>query len=387
MPAKGVAIVSARAELVVVGGGVVGLAIAWQAARAGTNVTVVDPAAGEAASWVAAGMLAPASESWFGEEALLRLNLLAVDRFRAFAAALEMATGADIGLRRDGTLAVSYDAGDRAALARSAALRRAYGLPVEELDRAQCRRLEPFLSADVQGGVLAAGDWSVDNRRYLAALRRAVTDAGVGQLTGRVARLEVVADRVAGVTLADGHMVAAETVVLAAGAWSGSIDGVPEPVRRGVRPVKGQLLRLRLPQRMPPVLQRTVRATVRGFDVYLVPRTDGEVVVGATVEERGFDRTVTAAAVHDLLRDAMTLVPVLGELVLAETCVGLRPGTADNGPIVGGTDVDGLIVATGHYRNGILQSAATAEAVMAVLTGAPLPAEWAPFTGRTAVPR
>jgi glycine oxidase len=162
---------------------------------------------------------------------------------------------------------------------------------------------------------------------------------------------------------------------------------MPEPVRRGVRPVKGQLLRLRLPGRMPPVLQRTVRGTVRGFEVYLVPRTDGEVVVGATVEERGFDRTVTAAAVHDLLRDAMALVPVLGELVLVETCVGLRPGTADNGPIVGGTDIDGLIVATGHYRNGILQSAATAEAVMALVSGAPLPGEWAPFTGRTAVPR
>ena len=330
-------------------------------------------------------MLAPASESWFGEEALLRLNLLAVDRFRAFAAALEAATGTDVGLRRDGTLAVSYDAGDRAVLARSAALRRAYGLPVEELDRAQVRRLEPFLSADVQGGLLAADDWSVDNRRYLAALHQAVRDAGVRQVTGRVVRVETVAAG-AGVVLDDGTTIAADVVVLAAGAWSGSIEGVPEPVRP-VRPVKGQLLRLRLPERMPPVLQRTVRGTVRGYDVYLVPRADGEVVVGATVEERGFDRTVTAAAVHDLLRDAMALVPVVGELELVETCVGLRPGTADNGPVVGGTDVPGLVVATGHYRNGILQSAATAEAVMALVDGAPLPEEWAPFTGRTAVAR
>jgi glycine oxidase len=237
----------------------------------------------------------------------------------------------------------------------------------------------------VQGGVLAEGDWSVDNRRYLGALRRAVTDAAVRQLTGRVARLEIMGDRVAGVTLDDGRTVAAEAVVLAAGAWSGSITGVPEPVRKGLRPVKGQLLRLRLPERMPPVLQRTVRGLVRGSEVYLVPRADGEVVVGATVEERGFDRTATAAAVHDLLRDAMALVPVLGELVLVETCVGLRPGTGDNGPIVGGTDVDGLVVATGHYRNGILQSAATAEAVLAVLTGAPLAGEWAPFVGWTGV--
>ena len=375
----------ARADLVVVGGGVIGLAVAWRAARSGRRVTVVDPAAGEAASSVAAGMLAPVAESSFGEEPLLRLNLLAAARFPAFAAELEAAAGAGVGVRREGTLSVAHDVGDRAVLARMAGLRRSYGLVADELDAAACRRLEPFLSADVQGGVLSVGDWSVDNRRYLAALRTAATGAGVAVVTGRAARIDVARGHVGGVTLADGAVLRAPAVVIAAGAWSSTIEGVPPGLR--VRPVKGQLLRLRLPADLPPVLERTVRGTVRGGDVYLVPRADGEVVVGATSEERGFDRTVTAGAVHDLLRDATALVPVLGELRLAETCAGLRPGTADNGPVVGGTDVDGLVVATGHYRNGVLLSAATADAVAALLDGGPPAPEWAPFAGLAQVRR
>ena len=375
-----------RGDLVVVGGGVIGLAVGWWVARHGRRrVTVVDPDAGEAASWVAAGMLAPVTESTFGEQALLRLNLLAAARFPGFAAELEDAAGVEVGLRREGTLSVAYDAGDRAVLARMAALRRSYGLTTDELDAGACRRLEPLLSADVQGGVFAAGDWSVDNRRYLAALRAAADAAGARTVAGRVARVDVADGQVAGVTLDDGRAERADAVVLAAGAWTGAIGGVPPQVR--VRPVRGQLLRLRLPAGMPPVLGRTVRATVRGNDVYLVPRADGEVVVGATSDERGFDRTVTAGAVHDLLRDAMAVVPVLAELELAETCVGLRPGTADNGPVVAATGVGGLIVATGHYRNGVLQSAATAEAVAALLDGDPPAPEWAPFAGRAEVLR
>jgi glycine oxidase len=176
-------------------------------------------------------------------------------------------------------------------------------------------------------------------------------------------------------------------VVAAAGCWTGAIAGVPAPVRAAVRPVKGQLLRLRHPDGMPPVITHTIRATVRGTDVYLVPRADGEVVVGATQEERGPDRTVTAGAVHDLLRDALSVLPVTSELELAETCAGLRPGTPDNGPVVGpaaGPGVgaagpDGLLLATGHYRNGILMSPVTADAIVAHLTGQPAAPEWEPF--------
>jgi glycine oxidase len=380
MPAKGVLV---TADVVVAGGGVIGAAIAWRAAAAGLDVVLVDPDRGDAASSVAAGMLAPVSESLFGEDALLRINLLAVARFGGFVAELQDRTGHDVGLRREGTLAVAYDHGDLAALSRLTAFRRSAGLSAEELDSRACRQLEPFLTPDVHGGVLSSGDWSVDNRRYLAALRAAMTAAKVRLIRDRVTRVRVADGRVRGVGLSGGEDLDSAMVVVAAGCWSGAIAGLPGPLRTVVRPVKGQLLRLRHPAGIPPVLSHTLRATVCGADVYLVPRADGEVVVGATSEERGPDRTVTAGAVHDLLHDAMSVLPVISELILAETCAGLRPGTPDNGPIVGGlgaNGVDGLLLATGHYRNGILMSPVTADAIVAHLTGqAPAP-EWKPFT-------
>jgi glycine oxidase len=383
MPAKGVAV---AADVVIAGGGVIGTAIAWRAAVAGLAVTLVDPDHGDAASLVAAGMLAPVSEALFGEGDLLRVNLLAVARFGSFAAELEEATGRQVGLRREGTLAVAYDPGDYAALVRLTAFRRSAGLDAEELDSRACRKLESFLAPDVHGGVLFAGDWSVDNRRYAAALRSAAAAAGVRVVRDRVTEVLTSGDRAGGVRLADGGDIGSDRVVAAAGCWTGAIAGVPAPVRAAVRPVKGQLLRLRHPAGMPPVITHTIRATVRGADVYLVPRADGEVVVGATQEERGPDRTVTAGAVHDLLRDALSVLPVTSELELAETCAGLRPGTPDNGPVVGpvaggagGSGPDGLLLATGHYRNGILMSPVTADAIVAHLTGQQAAPEWEPF--------
>src|SRR5215475_1485212 len=394
MPAKGV-LVAVTADVVIAGGGIIGTAIAWRAAAAGFDVVLADPAYGDAASLVAAGMLAPVSEALFGEGALLRVNLLALARFPSFAAELEQVTGHRVGLRREGTLAVAYDAGDYAALTRLTAFRRSAGLEAEELDSRACRKLESFLTPDVHGGVLFPGDWSVDNRRYASALREAAAAAGVRVVRDRVTAV-LTADggdeadgadgaggqahgRARGVALADGGEIGAGQVVVAAGSWSGAVDGLPVALQAAVRPVKGQLLRLRHPDGMPPVLTHTIRATVRGADVYLVPRADGEVIVGATQEERGPDLTVTAGAVHDLLHDAMSVLPVTSELVLAETCAGLRPGTPDNGPIVGGAGPGGLLLATGHYRNGILMSAATADAAVACLTGrAPAP-EWGPF--------
>jgi glycine oxidase len=371
------------ADVVVAGGGVIGTAIAWRAASAGLDVVVVDPECGDAASLVAAGMLAPVSESSFGEDALLRLNLLAAQQFPSFAAELEEATGHSVGLRREGTLAVAYDPGDHAALMRLTAFRRSAGLDAEELDSRACRRLEPFLAPDVRGGVLFAGDWSVDNRRYAAGLRKAMRAAGVRTVRDRVVRVRARGGRACGVRLADGSALGAvdcATVVVAAGCWSGGVAGLPEALRAAVRPVKGQLLRLRIPEGMPPVISHTVRAMVRGADVYVVPRADGEMIVGATCEERGSDRTVTAGAVHDLLHDAMSVLPVTSELILAEACAGLRPGTVDNGPVVGTTGLDGLLVATGHYRNGILLSPVTADAAVAYLTGQRPAQEWEPFT-------
>ena len=368
------------ADLVIAGGGVIGTAIAWRAAAAGLDVVLVDPEAGDAASLVAAGMLAPASEALFGEGALLRLNLLAVRRFGSFAAELEEAAGRQVGLRGEGTLAVAYDPGDYAALARLTAFRRSAGLDAEELDSRACRTLEPFLAPDVHGGVLFGGDWSVDNRRYAAALRDAARSAKVRSVRDRVQEVRVSGGHVRGVRLAGGGDIDAARVVVAAGYWSGAVGGLPDALRTVVRPVKGQLLRLRHPAGVPPVLSHTIRAIVRGTDVYLVPRADGELVVGATQEERGPDQTVTAGAVHDLLHDAMSVLPVTSELILAETCAGLRPGTPDNGPVVGWCGPDGLLLASGHYRNGILMSPVTADAAVALLTGqAPAP-EWEPFT-------
>jgi glycine oxidase len=368
------------ADVVVAGGGVIGTAIAWRAALAGLDVVLVDPDAGDAASGVAAGMLAPASEALFGESALLAINLLAVQRFPSFAAELEDVTAQEVGLRREGTLAVAYDPDDLAALMRLTAFRRSAGLDAEELDSRACRRLEPFLTPEVSGGVVFAADWSVDNRRYAAALRAAMAAAKVRVIRGRVTQARVTGGRVRGAGLADGTAVDSAAVVVAAGCWSGTVDGLPAPLRTAVRPVKGQLLRLRHPEGIPPVISHTIRASVRGTDVYLVPRADGEVIVGATSEERGPDRAVTAGAVHDLLRDAMTVLPITSELILAETCAGLRPGTPDNGPIVGGCGIAGLLLATGHYRNGILMSPVTADAIMAALTGQPPAAQWEPFT-------
>ncbi len=372
MPAKGVLIL-AGADVVVAGGGVIGTAIGWRAALAGLDVVVVDPEAGDGASLVAAGMLAPASESLFGEGDLLRLNLLALRRFPVLAAELEKAAGEHVGLRQEGTLAIAYDPGDYAALMRLTAFRRSAGLTAEELDSRECRKLEPFLTPDVHGGVLFDGDWSVDNRRYTAALRRAMSACGVRMVRDRVTTVQTGSVRLDG-----GDPIHCDTVVVAAGSWTGQIDGLPGGLRSAIRPVKGQLLRLRHPDGMPQVTTRTIRATVRGDDLYLVPRADGEVIAGATQEERG-DQEVTAGAVHDLLHDAMSVLPVVSELILAETCAGLRPGTPDNGPLVGWSGVDGVLLATGHYRNGILMSAATAEAVLAYLTGQRPQAEWAAF--------
>jgi len=375
MPAKGEQV---DADVVIAGGGVIGTAIAWRTALEGLTVILVDPDDdADKASLVAAGMLGPVSESVFGEQDLLNLNLLAITRFPGFNKELEDVTGRVTGLRTEGTLAVAYDSDDLAALNRLTAFRHSIGLQAEELDGRQCRKLEPFLAPGTRGGVLATGDLSVDNRRYLAALREAARKAGVRRVTGSVTQL----------TPEDGHVrvivtgtagLSAPQVVVAAGWATSKITGVPDPVRKAVRPVKGQILRLRHPPGMPPVATHSIRATVGGRDVYIVPRTDGELVVGATQEERD-DVDATAGAVHDLLRDAMTALPAISELILAEISVGRRPGSQDNGPIVGHTGTPGLIVATGHFRNGILLSAATADAVTALLTSRQPSEEWLPF--------
>jgi glycine oxidase len=367
-------------RVVVVGGGLIGLAIAWRAAERGLSVTVVDPDPATGASRAAAGMLAPVTELHYGEEALLRLNIAAAGRYPSFVAELEERSGHEVGYRTEGTLAVALDADDRAALADLHAFQRRLGLSVEALTGRECRRLEPMLAPSVRGGLLVESDHSVDNRRLAAALLTAVSRCGVPVVRQPAAGVLVTDDRATGVRLGDGTMLAADVVVLAAGCWTGALGGLPDDVVPPVRPVKGQILRLRVPAALRPFLTHTARGTVRGSPVYLVPRSDGEVVVGATVEEQGFDTRVTAGAVYELLRDAHELVPGISELELAETRAGLRPGSPDNAPLIGPTALPGLVLASGHYRNGVLLAPITADAVTAVLVEGALPELVQPFS-------
>ena len=350
-------------DVVVVGAGIIGLAVAWQAARAGMTVTVVDPRPGRAASWAAAGMLAPVGEAHFDEDALTSLNLAAAQEWPDFAHTLEAASGLPVHYLASGTLMVAVDPSDQAAADDLLAYRRRRGLSARPLSASDCRRHEPLLAPGIRGGADLADDHQVDNRRVVEALLVACRAHGVDLVEDRATAVTVRNGRAVGVETGGGSSRAAGAVVVAAGCWSGLLGGVPESVRPPVRPVKGLTLRLRVPEAVPR-LQRTVRGLVHGRTCYLVPRHDGTVVVGATVEEKGFDLSVQVGAVGDLLEDARRLIPSLEEYALVDTSTGLRPGSPDNAPIVGHTDVPGMILATGAYRNGILQAPATSYEVV-----------------------
>ncbi|MEV8631760.1 glycine oxidase ThiO [Streptosporangium sp. NPDC051023] len=345
-------------DVLVIGGGVAGLSVAWRAARRHMRVAVVDPAPGSGASHAAAGMLAPVSEATYTEEPLLRLGLASLARWPAFAADLREDSDLDIDYRADGTLDVAFGADDLTALDELAAFLDKLGLPAERLTGRECRRLEPMLAPSVRGGLLAGEDAWVDPRRVVRALLAALARRGGALVRSRVAGLETDAGTVGGVRLATGETIGASRVVLAAGAWSGTLEGLPPEAVVPVRPVKGQIMRLRSPS---PILRRCVRGVVHGSSVYLVPRGDGEVVVGATQEEMGFDTRVTAGGLWELLRDARELVPGVTELEMADVVAGLRPGTPDNLPLVGPTTLPGLSLATGHYRGGVLLAPLTAD--------------------------
>ncbi|UZJ31763.1 glycine oxidase ThiO [Streptomyces endophytica] len=370
-------------DVLVIGGGIIGLVTAWRAAGRGLTVAVADPAPGGGAAYVAAGMLAAVTELHYGEQTLLGLNLASAGRYPRFIEELEEAGGQPTGYRRCGTLAVALDADDRAHLRELHTLQTRSGLDSQWLTGRECRRLEPMLAPGVRGGLRVDGDHQVDPRRLAHALLVACERAGVVFHRSRAERLTVDAGRATGAQLADGTRLSAGQTVLAAGSFSGRLAGVPEEVRPPVRPVKGQVLRLRLPD-MPPgspaFLSRTVRAVVRGGPLYLVPRESGELVVGATSEELGWDTTVTAGGVYELLRDAHELVPGITELPLVESCAGLRPGSPDNAPLLGPTELPGLHLATGHFRNGVLLTPVTGDVMAELLATGSLPDEARPFS-------
>ncbi len=355
--------VDALWDVVVLGGGVIGTAIAWRVAQRGLRVLQLDPVPGSGASAVAAGMLAPVSELHHGEDALLQISLDAAARYPRYVADVTAATGQYTGYRDCGTLVVALAADDRARLADVRASQQRLGLDVEALTGRECRRLEPLLDPAVSGGTLVRGDHQVDPRRLLPALQAAAGAAGVEVAMVR-GEPYIEDGRARGIQLPDGEVMHSRWVVLATGAYAGS--------HAPVRPVAGQIARLR----MPPgehVLQRTVRGVVHDRDVYLVPRRNGELVVGATSEERGLAAVTTAGGVYELLRDAQALLPAVSELEFVEVAARCRPGSPDNLPLIGEGEVAGLVLATGHGRNGVLLSGLTADAVAAVVSGEDVP--------------
>jgi glycine oxidase len=343
----------------IVGAGVIGLACAWRLAQRGLSVCVLERAAapGSGASGVAAGMLAPVTEAEFGAQALLDLNLDSAGRWPAFADELHAATGREVGYRRAGALVVAADRDDSEELRRLHAFQESLGLEVEWLGSRAARQLEPALSPRIAGAIHAPHEAQADPRALVTALAAAFTAAG-GEAVYGVNVRALTGD---GVDTDLGAVHAAQ-VVVAAGCWSSQLDHGAPPVR----PVKGQILRLRRRPGQAPLAERLIR-TPR---CYVVDRIGGEVVIGATVEERGFDDSVTADGVYRLLEAAYEVLPDAGELEWVEAAARLRPGTPDNAPAIGRAEGDdGVVWATGHYRNGILLAPVTADAVAAIVTG------------------
>lgn len=364
-------------DVAVVGGGIVGLAVAWRAQQRGLRTVVLErDAFARGATHVAAGMLAPVSEARIAEEDVLELNRASAAIYEDFLEELAAEAQCDPGYLPCGTLAVARDRDEAEALDRLLAERQALGLPVERLRASEARRREPALAPTLRLALWIPDDHAVDPRRLAEALAAAFARRG-GALHERapVARILVAGgERVEGVELEGGERIAADRVVVAAGAWAGAIEGLPAHARVPLRPVKGQILRLRDPAG-PGLLSHVLRMQPG----YLVPRGDGRYVLGATMEEQGFDATVTAGATFELLRDATELVPGISELVIEELEAGLRPATPDNAPVLGPGALPGLQWAVGHFRHGVLLAPITADLLAAALAGEELPPLAAPF--------
>jgi glycine oxidase len=363
-------------DVAIIGGGVIGLTVAWRAAQRGLRVTVLDRGLpGHGTTRVAAGMIAPVSEARRAEQGLLALGLASARSYPAFVADLIDASGRDPGYLACGTLAVARDDDDAAALERELALRHSLDLPAQRLLASAARRLEPALAPTVRLALEVPDDHAIDPRALSDALEAAARNAGVEIRAGTfVSGVRASAGRIEGLRTDGGELVA-EQVVIAAGVWSGQLDGIPDDAQVPLHPVKGQILRLHDPSG-PGLLSHALR-TLGG---YVVPRGDGRYVLGATQEERGFDTTVTAGAVFELLRDAIEVLPGLGELVIDELQAGLRPTTPDNAPAIGSGSIEGLHWAVGHFRHGILLAPITAHTVVAGLVGEAPPDVAAPFS-------
>lgn len=346
-------------RLLVVGAGVIGAAVAWAAADAGFAVTVFDPRPRSGASWVAGGMLAPVTEAWPGEERLLELGSASLEAWPEFARRV-----GESGLRTEGTLVAAVDSADRTELENVAAYLAARDREVDLLTGRELRALEPALGRAVRAGLSVPGDLAVDNRVLLDSLLRLGVARGVAHRAERV-----VAVRPGAVELAGGEVVEGDVALVAAGAASATLH---PRLGHVTRPVKGEILRLAARAGSLPPPSRTVRALVRGRHAYLVPRDNGGLVLGATEYEAGFETAPRVAGVRDLLADAELIMPAITDYELRECAAGLRPGTVDNLPIIGWLE-PGVLVATGHGRNGMLLAPITVDTVLAQLRDKPVP--------------
>jgi len=361
---------------VIVGGGVIGLALAYELSRRGRGVLVLErDRPGSGATAAAGGMLAPVSEAGNDPPELIELGCDSLRRFPGFVSDLERVAGVDCRYRDEGTLWVALDRDDREELSHLAETLAEKGLESREVGSEELRRSEPHLSARVVGGLEVTGDHQVDPRSLSHCLSRAVARLGGEVANGMaVERVEVRDERVVAVHGVDraGHGFRVDTgrVVVAAGAWSER--DIELPVEQvGLRAVKGQLVRLKGPQLLTHVL--------RTPEIYLVPRADGELLIGGTVEEMGFDVSATAGAVMDLLRQAWEVLPAIYDCELSELSVGLRPALDDQLPVIGATEIEGLYLAFGHFRHGILLAPATAHYLAEWLTEGREPGQLRPF--------
>ncbi|MFL5266520.1 MAG: glycine oxidase ThiO [Stellaceae bacterium] len=373
---------SSRPKTVVIGAGVIGLGIAWRLAQAGCRVTIYDRGdAGRGATWAAAGMLAAAVETEPGEEALLALTLESQRLWPDFARELEAASGLSVGYRDEGTIVVALTRDDAEQLRHTFEFQKRLGLDIEWLTGAEARRREPHLRAGIPGAVLSLRDHQVENRDLARGLAAAARRAGaVLHEHCAVRAVEISSAQARGVHT-DRGFEAADIVVLAAGAWSRQIGGIPPANLPPVRPIKGQMLALRMDPAAP-----LLRHVVWLPNSYLVPRLDGRLVIGGTVEESGFDDALTAGGLLTLIEGAWRAVPAIEELPVAETWVGFRPGSRDDAPMLGPSGIDGLIVATGHHRNGILLAPVSATVISACVLSGRLPDMALPFTPQRFAP-
>jgi len=358
--------ITSAKTVAIVGGGVIGLSIGWRLAAAGLRVAIFErDSAGHGASWAAAGMLAAGSEVEPGENVLYGLLRQSQNMWPDFAAELADASGIDVQLRREGTLTVALTADELARLRQTHALQQRMGVEAVWLTRDAALLREPALNPRLTGAVLVPDDHQVDNRILAEALKTAFTRSGgmLHEQAGAVG-IQIVRDTAVGVT-AGGTVYPADTVIVAAGAWTPDVPGLPAGASPPVRPVKGQMLALKM-DRDAPILSHVLWTQ----KAYMVPRRDGRLLIGATTEERGFDAHLTAGGMLSLLESAWRALPGVEELPVIESWVGFRPGSRDDAPILGKTDIPGLILATGHHRNGILLTPVTARTIAdLVLTG------------------